>query len=93
MGLMLFGRATLDRLPFGIVLPDKVAVKEGADPNYRTSFDVHAGLKVRLFDQEHDWVRGPPGQRPGGLGARSGGRAPVKRRRRRSQSLSGVTHL
>jgi len=57
MGLMLFGRATLDRLPFGIVLPDKVAVKEGADPNYRTSFDVHAGLKVRLFDQEHDWVR------------------------------------
>jgi tetratricopeptide (TPR) repeat protein len=57
MGLMLLGRATLDRLPFGIVLPDKVAVKEGADPNYRTSFDVHAGLKVRLFDQEHDWVR------------------------------------
>jgi tetratricopeptide (TPR) repeat protein len=57
MGLMLFGRATLDRLPFGIVLPDKVAVKEGADPNYRTSFDVHAGLKVRLFDREHDWVR------------------------------------
>jgi tetratricopeptide (TPR) repeat protein len=57
MGLMLFGRATLDRLPFGIVLPAEVAVKEGADPNYRTSFDVHAGLKVRLFDQEHDWVR------------------------------------
>ena len=54
---MLFGRATLDRLPFGIVLPDKVAVKEGADPNYRTSFDVHAGLKVRLLDREHDWVR------------------------------------
>jgi tetratricopeptide (TPR) repeat protein len=57
MGLMLFGRATLDRLPFGIVLPEQVAVKEGADPNYRTSFDVHAGLKVRLFDREHDWVR------------------------------------
>jgi tetratricopeptide (TPR) repeat protein len=57
IGLMLFGRATLDRLPFGIVLPHKVEVKEGADPNYRTSFEVHAGLKVRLFDQEHDWVR------------------------------------
>jgi SH3-like domain-containing protein len=40
-----------------VVLPDKVAVKEGADPNYRTSFEVHAGLKVRLYDQEHDWVR------------------------------------
>ena len=57
MGAMLFGRATLDGIPFGIVLPDKVAVKEGADPNYRTSFDVHAGLKVRLLDREHDWVR------------------------------------
>jgi tetratricopeptide (TPR) repeat protein len=57
IGLMLFGRATLDRLPFGIVLPGQVAVKEGADPNYRTSFEVHAGLKLRLLDQEHGWVR------------------------------------
>ena len=37
--------------------PSEVAVKEGADPNYRTSFEVHAGLKVRLFDRDHDWVR------------------------------------
>jgi SH3-like domain-containing protein len=47
----------LDRTPFGIVLPDALAVKEGADPNYRTSFEVHAGLKVRLADRDQDWVR------------------------------------
>ena len=51
------GRAALERIPFGVVLPDEVAVKEGADPNYRTSFEVHAGLRVRLLDREQDWVR------------------------------------
>lgn len=56
-GLLLAGRAALDRLPFGVVLPDEVAVKEGADPNYRTSFDVHAGLRVRLLERDQDWVR------------------------------------
>lgn len=56
-GLLLFGRAELDRLQFGVVLPDAVAVKEGADVNYRTSFDLHAGLKVRIVEQDQDWVR------------------------------------
>ncbi len=56
-GLVLLGRSALDRIPFGIVLPEEVAVKEGADPNYRTSFQIHAGLKVRLLDRDHDWVR------------------------------------
>lgn len=56
-GLLLVGRASLDRIPFGIVLPDTIAVKEGADPNYRTSFEVHAGLRVRLLDRDHDWLR------------------------------------
>jgi tetratricopeptide (TPR) repeat protein len=56
-GALLFGRAHLDKLPFGIVLPDAVAVKEGADVNYRTSFDVHAGLRVRVMDQDQDWLR------------------------------------
>jgi tetratricopeptide (TPR) repeat protein len=56
-GLLLGGRVVLDRIPFGIVLPDAVAVKEGADPNYRTSFDVHAGLRVRLLETDQDWVR------------------------------------
>jgi tetratricopeptide (TPR) repeat protein len=56
-GLLLMGRVTLDRLPFGVVLPDTIAVKEGADPNYRTTFSVHAGLRVRLLERDQDWVR------------------------------------
>ena len=56
-GLLLLGRVTLDRLPFGVVLPDVVAVKEGADPNYRTTFSIHAGLRVRLLERDQDWVR------------------------------------
>jgi tetratricopeptide (TPR) repeat protein len=56
-GTLLAGRAALDRIPFGVVLPDEVAVKEGADPNYRTSFEVHAGLRVRLLEREQDWIR------------------------------------
>ena len=47
----------LDRIPFAVVLPDMVAVKEGADTSYRTSFEVHAGLRVRLLDRDQDWVR------------------------------------
>ena len=56
-GILLLGRMNLDRIPFGIVLPDMVAVKEGADSAYRTSFEVHAGLRVRLLDRDQDWVR------------------------------------
>jgi hypothetical protein len=56
-GASLIGRAALARIPFAVVLPEEVAVKEGADPNYRTSFVIHAGLKVRLYDREQDWVR------------------------------------
>lgn len=59
LGLLLLGRVTLDRTPFAIVLPDVVAVKEAADRNYRTSFQVHAGLRVRVVDgiSEPGWVR------------------------------------
>jgi tetratricopeptide (TPR) repeat protein len=56
-GALLFGRLRLDRLPFGVVLPDAVAVKEGADANYRTGFEVHAGLRVRLVERDRDWLR------------------------------------
>jgi tetratricopeptide (TPR) repeat protein len=55
--LFLAGRAALANIPFGIVLPDMVAVKEGADPNHRSAFDVHAGLRVRLLDRDHEWQR------------------------------------
>ncbi len=56
-GLLLLGRLALDRIPFGIVLPDALAVKEGADSNYRTTFDLHAGLKVRVQQHDQGWVR------------------------------------
>jgi hypothetical protein len=56
-GLLVLGRVQLDRIPTGIVLPDTVAVKEGADNNFRTSFSVHGGLRVRVLEREHDWVR------------------------------------
>jgi len=56
-GMLLAGRVQLERVPFGIVLPDAVAVKEGADVNYRTSFEVHAGLRVRLLEHDQDWLR------------------------------------
>lgn len=56
-GLLLIGRVAMDRMPAGIVLADQADVKEGADPNYKTSFQVHAGLRVRLLDRDQDWVR------------------------------------
>jgi tetratricopeptide (TPR) repeat protein len=56
-GALLFGRTQLDRLPFGVVLPDAVAVKDGADDNYRTAFEVHAGLRVRMIERDQDWLR------------------------------------
>ena len=56
-GILLLGHMYLDRIPFGVVLPDMVAVKEGADTTYRTSFEVHAGLRIRLLDRDQDWVR------------------------------------
>jgi tetratricopeptide (TPR) repeat protein len=56
-GALLAGRVHLDRIPFGVLLPDEVAVKEGADVNYRTSFEAHAGLRVRVVDRDQDWLR------------------------------------
>jgi tetratricopeptide (TPR) repeat protein len=56
-GAVLLGRAHLDRVPFGVILPEAAAVKDGADVNYRTAFQVHAGLRVRLLERDQDWVR------------------------------------
>lgn len=56
-GLLILGRINLDRIPYAVVLPDTVAVKEAADNNFRTSFQVHGGLRVRVLDREQDWVR------------------------------------
>lgn len=56
-GALLLGRLELDRIPYAVVLPDTIAVKEGADSTFRTNFQVHAGLRVRVLDREQDWVR------------------------------------
>jgi hypothetical protein len=56
-GLLVIGRINLDRMPFAVVLPDTVTVKEGADNSFRTSFQIHAGLRVHVLDREQDWVR------------------------------------
>ncbi len=56
-GLLLLGRMSLDQIPFAVVLPDTVAVKEGADSSFRTTFQVHGGLRVRVLDRDQDWVR------------------------------------
>jgi tetratricopeptide (TPR) repeat protein len=56
-GALLAGRAQLDRIPFGVVLPDAVAFKDGADVNYKTAFEAHAGLRVRIIDRDQDWLR------------------------------------
>jgi tetratricopeptide (TPR) repeat protein len=56
-GTAVAGRTVLERVPFGVVLPDALAVKEGADVNYKTGFQVHAGLRVRLLERDQDWLR------------------------------------
>jgi hypothetical protein len=56
--LCLFGRVYLGgRVTMGIVLPDQLAVREGPDAGTKTSFILHAGLRVRLQSKEGDWVR------------------------------------
>lgn len=56
-GILLLGRLELERIPYAVILPDTVTVKEGADATFRTSFEVHAGLRVRVLDREQDWLR------------------------------------
>jgi hypothetical protein len=56
-GALLVGRIQFERLSYGIVLPDRVDVREGADPEARSSFLLGAGARVRLVDSDQDWVR------------------------------------
>lgn len=57
-GSLLLGRWWLQhRVEQAIVLPDELAVKEGPDTNYQTSFLVHASLRLRIIDHDGDWVK------------------------------------
>jgi hypothetical protein len=57
-GGLLAGRWWLaNQVERGVVLPDEMAVKEGPDANYQTSFLVHAGLRVRVVEHDQDWEK------------------------------------
>jgi hypothetical protein len=57
-GLLLGGRLYLDeRVTVGIVLPDRLAVREGPDATTKVTFRLHAGLRVRLQGGAGDWSR------------------------------------
>ncbi len=46
-----------ERVEQAVVLPDSAQVKDGPDANYQTSFNVHAGLRVRITERDQEWVR------------------------------------
>ncbi len=57
-GLLLTGRAYYDRnWQEGVVLADKVDVREGPRENAKSSFSVHAGLKVRIVEADVEWYK------------------------------------
>lgn len=56
-GLLLLGRAYHDRqVVQGIVLPDKLAVREGPGADTKATFHLHAGFKVRILGTRGEWV-------------------------------------
>jgi tetratricopeptide (TPR) repeat protein len=56
--LLLAGRIYLEeRVVQAIVLPDRAAVREGPDASAKSSFAVHAGLRVRLQARDERWAR------------------------------------
>ncbi len=57
-GALLAGRIYLTTvIERAIVLPEVLAVHEGPDANYQTTFTIHAGLQVRITEHDQDWVR------------------------------------
>ena len=57
-GGLLAGRVYLaTRVERAVVLLDALAVHEGPDANYQTTFTVHAGLLVRITEHDQDWAR------------------------------------
>lgn len=58
LGAVLWARVSwIDQARYGIVLSDRIAVREGPTATARTLFNVHAGLKVGLQVEENAWVR------------------------------------
>lgn len=57
-GALLTGRIMLSEVVVrGIVLPDRMEVREGPNAQTKVTFKVHAGLKVRVQARMGGWVR------------------------------------
>ncbi len=57
-GLLFLGKVHQDSaVTHGIVLPDKLEVREGPSASAKSTFKLHAGFKVRLQAREEGWVR------------------------------------
>ncbi|MBK8479592.1 MAG: tetratricopeptide repeat protein [Proteobacteria bacterium] len=55
---LLGARIHLERsVRYGIVLPDKLAVREGPEAAARSAYSLHAGLRVRLVGEVSGWRR------------------------------------
>jgi tetratricopeptide (TPR) repeat protein len=56
--LMLVGRAYYtERVPMGIIVADKVWMREAPDENVAGRAEVHPGLRVRILAREPAWLR------------------------------------
>ena len=54
----LLGRVYVDRrVTLGIVLPDRLDVREGPNTSTKSTFKLHAGFKVRLQTRANGWIR------------------------------------
>jgi hypothetical protein len=57
-GVLLAGQIYLsERVVQGIVLPERVEVREGPNSGTKATFKVHAGLKVRVQGSDGQWMR------------------------------------
>lgn len=57
-GLLFLGRVHQDSsVRRGIVLPDRLEVREGPSASAKSTFKLHAGFKVRLQAKAEGWVR------------------------------------
>jgi len=57
-GVLLLGRGYYDQHVIqGVVLPDKLAVREGPGSDTKSTFALHAGFKVRILGRQGDWAR------------------------------------
>lgn len=57
-GVLFLGRVHMDqRVTHGIVLPDRLEVREGPSASAKSTFKLHAGFKVRLQARADNWVR------------------------------------